>query len=135
MPRRSISCQVVSRKTENFRNHTNKGIFRCLIVIWSIRITRRELNELVLVKTSLFLSFQLKSFRLKYSVNCLHETLSIRYGVYMCLCTDETTRTYQILLPIIYMYSFKGRFRVRVGVDIKKNSNHINKMLVAQSDR
>ncbi len=33
--------------------------------------------------------------------------------------------TYQIELPIIYLYSFKGKFRV----------NHMNKMLVAQSDR
>ncbi len=28
-----------------------------------------------------------------------------------------------------------GRFRVGVGMDIKKASNHMNKMLVAQSDR
>ncbi len=25
--------------------------------------------------------------------------------------------TYQIVLPIIYVYCFKGKFRVRVGVD------------------
>ncbi len=28
-----------------------------------------------------------------------------------------------------------GRFRVGVGMDITKASNHMNKMLVAQSDR
>ncbi len=28
-----------------------------------------------------------------------------------------------------------GRFRVEVGMDIKKGSNQINKMLVVQSDR
>ncbi len=28
-----------------------------------------------------------------------------------------------------------GRFRVAVGMDIKKASNHKNKMLVAQSER
>ncbi len=28
-----------------------------------------------------------------------------------------------------------GRFRVGVGMDIKKASNNTNKMLVAQSDR
>ncbi len=28
-----------------------------------------------------------------------------------------------------------GRFRVGVGMDIKKASNHINEMLVGQSDR
>ncbi len=28
-----------------------------------------------------------------------------------------------------------GRFRVGVGIDIKKASNHMNNMLVAQSDR
>ncbi len=55
--------------------------------------------------------------------------------VFTCAGVQTKHATYQILLPIIYMYSFKGRFRVGVGVDIKKNSNHINKMLVAQSDR
>ncbi len=30
---------------------------------------------------------------------------------------------------------WKGRFWVGVGMDIKKNSNHMNKLLVAQSDR
>ncbi len=43
--------------------------------------------------------------------------------------------TYQIVLPIIYLYCFKGKINVRVGIDIKKASNHINKMLVAQSDK
>ncbi len=28
-----------------------------------------------------------------------------------------------------------GRFRVGVGMDMKKSSNRMNKMLVAQSDR
>ncbi len=28
-----------------------------------------------------------------------------------------------------------GRFRVEVGMDIKKASNHMNEMLVGQSDR
>ncbi len=46
--------------------------------------------------------------------------------------------TYQIVLPIIYLHCFKGKGRcgwVGVGMDIKKASNHMNKMLVAQSDR
>ncbi len=55
--------------------------------------------------------------------------------------------TYQIVLPIIYLHCFKGNFMVRVGLlwtgrfrvgvsmDIKKASKHINKMLIAQSDR
>ncbi len=38
--------------------------------------------------------------------------------------------TYQIVLPIIYLYCFKGKCG-RVGMDIKK----IVKLLVAQSDR
>ncbi len=43
--------------------------------------------------------------------------------------------TYQIVLPIIYVYCFKGRFRLGVGMEIKKASNHTKKRLEAQSDR
>ncbi len=50
--------------------------------------------------------------------------------------------TYQIVLPIIYFHHCKGKFRVRVcrfrigaGMDIKKASNNMNKMLVAQSEQ
>jgi len=40
------------RKGTPHRKHTNKDTFRCLIAIWSIGIARRELNELIFVKTS-----------------------------------------------------------------------------------
>ncbi len=50
--------------------------------------------------------------------------------------------TYQIVLPIIYVWVcvsmcivLKGKFRVRVGMEIKKASNHMKKRLVAQSDK
>ncbi len=40
------------KKNRTLRKHTNKDHFRCLITIWSIGIARRELNELICVKTS-----------------------------------------------------------------------------------
>ncbi len=49
----------------------------------------------------------------------------------------EHDATYQIVLPIIHLYCFKGkgRFRVTWGLvwTLKKASTHTNKMLVAQS--
>ncbi len=62
---------------------------------------------------------------------CLHKShsLSVTSGV------PTKHATYQIVLPIIYVYCFKGKFRLRVGMEIKKASNHTKKRLVAQSDR
>ncbi len=39
--------------------------------------------------------------------------------VRLCLGPGVPTKhaTYQIVLPIIYLHCFKGKFRVRVGVD------------------
>ncbi len=34
-----------------------------------------------------------------------------------CAAVPTKHATYQIVLPIIYVYCFKGKFRVRVGVD------------------
>ncbi len=37
--------------------------------------------------------------------------------VFTCAGVQTKHATYQIVLPIIYVYSFKGKFRAVVGVD------------------
>ncbi len=45
--------QKWSEKGIPLRKHKNKDIFRCLITIWSNGIARKQLNELISVKTSI----------------------------------------------------------------------------------
>ncbi len=52
-------------------------------------------------------------FELRARINDQIHTKHVKNG----RCTDKTCYQYQIVLPIIYVYCFKGTFRVKVGVD------------------
>ncbi len=66
--------------------------------------------------------------KLRYSFKVL--VLRTRKSVMSGVTLPTKHATYQIVLPIIYLYCFKGKISVRVGMDIKKASNHMNKMTI-----
>ncbi len=50
--RMTVNARSEWRKGTPLRKRTNKDHFRCFITIWSIGIAKRELNELISMKTS-----------------------------------------------------------------------------------
>ncbi len=99
-------------------------------------LPRTFLTALCASRNHFLVTCKKKKHALENSLKFTKETSTLNSVVRLCgsTCLCEGTErirpgvpmkhaTYQIVLPIIHLDCFKGRFRVGVGMDIKKSFN------------